>query len=107
MNVIIDTIYGKNNTYYKDSFRNTKNNPIVYRVVALDSCLNPSLFSKEHNTMFLNGSQNYCERKISLSWNAYSAWISCRSAGTDPLSANRHSGRHGGRQFGGPIQIDT
>ncbi len=74
-NIIIDTIYGKNNTFYVDSGNTDPSSTTkLYRIIAIDSCFNLSLFSDAHNTILLSTKNNYCKGSISLSWNKYSAW---------------------------------
>ncbi|MEA3496700.1 MAG: fibronectin type III domain-containing protein, partial [Bacteroidota bacterium] len=75
MNIIIDTLIGNTNTYFTDkAIRDPRNQTFVYKVVAMDSCENLSIFSDKHNNIKLNISQNFCSKTVSLNWNRYIAW---------------------------------
>lgn len=69
--VTIDTIWGKNSSFYIDSINNPCNISTSYRLTAFDSCFNKSPLSVPHNNILLNSQLNVCEGKITMSWNKY------------------------------------
>lgn len=76
-NIIIDTVLGQENSFFKDTISgNTKNNVVKYRIAVIDSCDNISQISREHNNLKLNISQDSCQNTIVLTWNYYTYWNS-------------------------------
>ena len=72
---VVDTLPGFYNTFWlNDSTSNADTLSECYRVAAFDSCGNFSPLGVSQCTMFLNGSIDICNRKISLSWNPYTGW---------------------------------
>jgi len=69
--ITIDTIWGKNSSFYIDTLKNPCNGSISYRITAFDSCFNKSPLSPPHNTIHLTSKLDVCMGKISLSWNSY------------------------------------
>lgn len=79
--VIIDTIWGINNTSYTNPGSAAGNQSDGYLIVAIDSCWsgnppspNTSASSNGHYTIYLTNSLNICERSITLNWNPYINW---------------------------------
>lgn len=69
---IIDTVYGKNNTFYKDLKTGNPDKKIEkYNIAAFDSCDNVTIISKPHNTILLTTDQDTCKEEVSLNWNKY------------------------------------
>lgn len=72
---IIDTVFGKNNTFYRD---NQTGNPDKrsekYLIAAIDSCDNIYVLSNEHNTLIDTAVQDTCKEEITISWNKYLRW---------------------------------
>lgn len=55
--------------------RNPGSGPVNYGIAAYDSCLNASLISPGHKTMYLNGQITDCPtQQITLSWTPYVGW---------------------------------
>jgi len=72
---IIDTVYGKNNTFYRDNtIGNPDNKSEKYRIAAIDSCDNITVITKWHNTMIESSVQDTCKEEIALLWNKYKRW---------------------------------
>jgi len=69
--ITLDTIWGKNTSYYIDTIKNPCLSSISYRLTAFDSCFNKSPLSPPHNTILLNSQLDACNAKINLSWNTY------------------------------------
>ncbi len=67
----IDTVFGKNNTFFTDPLSDPKNASYSYRIAAFDSCHNLSPLGILHNSLFLNAAVNICGSSVSLSWNDY------------------------------------
>lgn len=67
----IDTVYGYNNTSYTNAISNADQQSELYAVAAVDSCSNVTVFSSQHNTLYLNVSLDVCDVAGILSWNAY------------------------------------
>jgi hypothetical protein len=79
--VIIDTVYGINNTVYTNFFSNASGGYESYSVSAFDSCWsgtpptpNTSAAGLGHNTIYASTTLDICEQKIQLSWNPYVNW---------------------------------
>ena len=74
-NIILDTVYGRESTFYTDTIKgNSAQNIIQYRIASIDSCDNISKISKEQNNLKLALNQDTCKNYISLSWNYYTYW---------------------------------
>jgi gliding motility-associated-like protein len=65
-----DTLYGINSTFLSTTV-NVSSTSQQFRVLAIDSCGNPSAMSLPHRTLLLNGSINKCTASYTLSWNSY------------------------------------
>jgi hypothetical protein len=74
-NKIIDTVYGRFNTFYKDKL---SGDPTVkserYKIAARDSCDNIAPIGDFHETIFLRVSSDTCKGEIYLSWSPYVGW---------------------------------
>lgn len=78
---IIDTVYGKNNTFYTDQGgRNPGKRIEKYEIAAFDSCDNITVISKVHNTIFHLLKQDTCREEITLEWNKYLRWADTRTS---------------------------
>lgn len=74
-NTIIDTVYGKNNTFYRDNGPRTPNTKIEkYRIASIDSCDNITVITSVHNTILHSSVQDTCKEEITLNWNKYLRW---------------------------------
>jgi gliding motility-associated-like protein len=70
--VIVDTVLGINNTSFTYTLSTSSTNSERYRLLAFDSCGNPSLYSLPvYNTIYLNASADICNRSAKLSWAGY------------------------------------
>jgi gliding motility-associated-like protein len=79
-NIAIDTIYGKNNTFYTDnSTGKPDRGSEKYKIAAIDSCYNSTLISPDHNTLYITVNIDTCKEEIDLDWNKYNRWsdINC------------------------------
>ena len=79
--VIIDTIYGYNNTHYVNNNSNADLLGETYAIASFDSCWNgnppapnTSSLGVLHKSLFLTNTYNVCEREITLKWNKYVNW---------------------------------
>jgi hypothetical protein len=79
--IIVDTVYGISNTSYTALANGASFDSETYAVVAFDDCLRgtPATFNTspagiQHNTVYLELTQNICAKKITLQWNAYNNW---------------------------------
>lgn len=79
--VIIDTVYGINNTTYTNTNSAANSLSEIYSVAAFDSCYsgnpatpNTSAAGIEHNTVFLSTNLNICAQEVNVFWNSYSNW---------------------------------
>jgi gliding motility-associated-like protein len=79
--VIIDTVYGYNNTYYENLNSNADLLGETYAIAAFDSCWNgnppspnTSSLGVLHKTLFLKNSYNVCAIETTLRWNSYVNW---------------------------------
>lgn len=75
---IVDTASGRFANAYIDDDNSLDyfSNPLFYQVAAIDSCGNVRPAPKEHGTINLQTSKDFCEREIILSWNNYDGWPS-------------------------------
>ena len=71
--VPLDTVIGINNVFYP-SVLDAKISSIPFRILAMDSCGNPSALGSVHNTVHLTASLDVCQSSIRLSWNKYINW---------------------------------
>jgi len=72
--VPIDTVYGKENTYYVNNssiWSNPDSSSLSYCIAAFDSCRNTSPISINQNTIFLTSSLDICTNEITLNWTPY------------------------------------
>ena len=79
--VVIDTIYGINNTSYTNPNSLAGTLSEIYGVAAFDSCWsgnppspNTSAMGNNHSTIFLESELNICAQEVLLTWNAYINW---------------------------------
>lgn len=79
--VIIDTVYGVNNTSYQYLLSSASLTSEAYGIAAFDSCFsgnpptaNTSAMGTFHNSIFVSTSLDICERVLTLSWNPYLNW---------------------------------
>jgi gliding motility-associated-like protein len=79
--VIIDTIWGYNNTIYTNTGSLADLGCEQYGVLAFDSCWtgippspNTSAIGTTHKTIHLTSSLAVCDREVNLQWNAYTSW---------------------------------
>ena len=72
--VAVDTVYGRNNTYWTDPVNSPANGVYQYRIAAMDTCIHSSpMIELEQNNMLLNASiVDVCSGIVNLSWNPYS-----------------------------------
>lgn len=71
----IDTIYGRNNTFYIDPASNPDLKPEMYTIAAIDSCVNTGTFNIDpHRTIFLQQTVSNCTGFIDLTWTSYQGW---------------------------------
>ncbi len=80
---VIDTVWGRKNTFYSYSGSNAPINSEHFAVASFDSCYsgtpprpNTSTRGDVHNTMNLKGTKRPCDKTIELSWNNYQNWES-------------------------------
>lgn len=81
--IIIDTVYGYNNTNYINNNSNADLIGETYAIAAFDSCWNgnpptpnTSPVGELHKSIFQRNTYNVCEREITLRWNKYVNWSS-------------------------------
>lgn len=72
----IDTVIGRNSTFYKNLLHNATDSVAVYKIRSIEYCEDPKgLFSNitpAYNTMKVNRSEeNLCKRSVILDWNGY------------------------------------
>jgi len=79
--VIIDTIYGYNNTHYINPASNASLLGETYAIAAFDSCWNgnppapnTSSLGVPHKTLFAQNTYSVCAVDVSLKWNSYINW---------------------------------
>ena len=73
--VMIDTVYGINNTFYRDNNTGDPNKLIEnYSIAAIDSCDNITTIPLYHNTILHSSIQDTCKEEITLTWNKYLRW---------------------------------
>jgi gliding motility-associated-like protein len=69
---VVDTVFGRNNTFYLDTTHDANDSIQQYRIAAIDTCRNSSPLTIEHTTLFLQAATKKCDSIVSLSWNRYS-----------------------------------
>ncbi|HQB18980.1 MAG TPA: gliding motility-associated C-terminal domain-containing protein [Bacteroidales bacterium] len=69
--VILDTLYGAENTFYRDEKNSATSCSQEYRIATLDTCLNASPLGVVHHTLFLSFTLDKCDSIITLRWNDY------------------------------------
>lgn len=72
--VIIDTVYGYNNTNFTNLNAFVDFQSENYGIAAFDSCSNTSPMGVPQNTIYATTSLDICEKEISITWNAYQNW---------------------------------
>ncbi len=74
-NSIIDTVWGRNNTWYQYPASNAANESETFAITAFDSCGNAITFNYSfHSTVFAQSQTDVCMPGLVTSWNAYSGW---------------------------------
>jgi gliding motility-associated-like protein len=66
----IDTLYGINNTFLQTTV-DVSDTSQQFRILAIDSCGNPTAMSQPHQTLVLTGTLNKCSSTFQLNWNSY------------------------------------
>lgn len=81
--VIIDTIYGQNNTTYTYGLSNPATGSETYTVASFDTCYsgtppqpNTSATLQGQSTIHIMGSYDECTPEISVQWSPYTGWDS-------------------------------
>ena len=69
----LDTVYGISNVFYP-TVLDAGISIRMFRILAIDSCRNPSALGSIHNSIYLNADLDVCNGSISLSWNPYINW---------------------------------
>lgn len=72
--IIIDTVFGRYNTFYHDNTSNPCSRSESYALAAFDSCSNKSLgtFLEPQNTLIIESfAYDPCDLSLELSWNTY------------------------------------
>jgi hypothetical protein len=79
--VIIDTVWGINNTSFTYALSNANSQSEFYGIAAFDTCWhgnplspNTSAMGTPHQTIYVTTQLNVCAREVTLSWNAYQNW---------------------------------
>jgi len=67
----IDTVYGRNNTFWTDLINDPSNSVFNYRIAALDSCMNSSPMTDLQKTMHISYTLDICLQKAFLTWTPY------------------------------------
>lgn len=67
----IDTLKGKNNTFYEGKAKVQQGKINSYRLMVLDSCLNASAMSEMQQTMTLTGNVDICAASYAITWSEY------------------------------------
>lgn len=67
----LDTLFGANNTFYRDINNSANTQSQEYRIAAIDTCLNASPLGEVHHTLLLSGTTDKCDSIVFLKWNAY------------------------------------
>lgn len=95
--IIIDTVWGINNTTYVNNASVANVMSEMYAVAAFDSCWsgvpatpNTSAGGVEHNTIFVFTNLSICDQQVQIIWNDYNNW----SGGVDhyELYASENNG---------------
>lgn len=74
-NFPIDTVYGKDNTFFIDTgFGDPTKGNERYKIAAVDSCDNIAPIGNYHETIFLKFSANRCQGQLYLNWSSYVGW---------------------------------
>jgi len=76
LNVPYTEVIGISNTYQKDSDLTYISRRIIdYRLAVRDSCNNLGAIGTSHLPMYLALNQDTCTNSVTVSWNAYKAWM--------------------------------
>lgn len=71
-NLFLDTVYGRDNTYYEDTQHNPSASSLRYTIAAFDSCnFNKSPLVPNQRTIHLTLTKDVCKNEITLHWNSY------------------------------------
>lgn len=71
-NLFLDTIYGRDNTFYTDTQHDASGASLIYTIAAFDSCnFNKSPLVPNQRTIHLTLTKNVCKNEITLHWNSY------------------------------------
>jgi gliding motility-associated-like protein len=96
--VILDTVYGYNNTSYSYTNSNADLLSEQFGISAFDSCWrgnplapNTSPMGTSHRSIFLRTTYKVCEPTLSITWNRYINW----SSGVHHYEVFRKSGNNG------------
>ena len=98
--VILDTVFGINNTQFINPNSIAGMQSELYGVAAFDSCWsgtpaspNTSAMGINHNTIFVSTTLDICEQEVQISWNDYINW----NGGVDryELYASENNGAFG------------
>lgn len=74
-NSIIDTVWGRNNTWYQYPSSNAGSQPESYAITAFDSCGNVITYNYNfHTTIFATADLDVCLPGIKIEWTAYDGW---------------------------------
>ena len=79
--IVIDTVWGINNTSYLYNLSTAGSNSECYGIAAFDSCWygsplspNTSAMGDPHCSIFASTTQSICDKTITVNWNYYSGW---------------------------------
>ena len=79
--VRVDSVFGISNTSYTYTLSTAFQATEQFRIVAYDSCGNPSVLSAVHGTMFLEAIADVCASSVMLTWSSYASLIGTGLAG--------------------------
>lgn len=71
-NLFLDTVYGRDNTFYEDTLHDPSSASLIYTIAAFDSCnFNKSPLVPNQRTILLTLKKNVCKSEITLHWTPY------------------------------------
>lgn len=73
-NMIIDTIWGANDTTYTNTNSNANFESEKYGIAVLDSCGDVQVMINMHTTVFVETNHRICDREVDLNWTPYTTW---------------------------------
>lgn len=74
-NSIIDTVWGRNNTWYQYPASNAANESETFAITAFDSCGNSITYNYSfHSSIFTQSQTDVCLPGLETSWSAYGGW---------------------------------